>query len=212
MVETIAKDMYKSLSSKNTFKPLVLAKVSHNNNWFVGFSISVSPFLRPLCLFKRISGFKFCLMKAIIHGEPLTVSDNQKMNWSCSAFRKKEKDYKVKKDPCQKCQKMFKNLEGFISESTNKESADDHSYLGACAEYCPVNELLEDDEQALSESDNLSLKANREQCLKFYYSFGVLAKTCNAVFRSLEDTFENVRDILHIFGFKPDRNFDNSLI
>ena len=86
MVETTAKDMYSFLPSKNIFKPLVLAKVSHNNNWFFGSSISVRPFLRPLCLFKRISGFEVCLMKAIIRGEPLTVSNDQKMNWSCSAF------------------------------------------------------------------------------------------------------------------------------
>ena len=152
-------------------------------------------------------------MKAIIRGEPLTGSDDQKMNWSCSAFWKFwEKDHKEKKDSCQKCREMFKNLEGFISESTNMESAGDQSFFGACAEYCPVNELLKDDaEQAvLSESDILRLNANWKRCLNLYNLFGALAEKCNAAYSSLEDAFKDVRGILHIFGFKPGRNFDNS--
>ena len=42
IVKTSIRDIYKFLPSRNIFRPKVLAKASHNNNWFVGSSISCS--------------------------------------------------------------------------------------------------------------------------------------------------------------------------
>ena len=209
IVETSIRDIYKSLPSSNIFRPKVLAKASHNNNWFVGSSISVSQFLRPLCLYNRISGFKYCLMKAIIYfngSDTLTVPDNQIMNWSCEAFNKW--DYCNSKDPCQNCQTMFENLEGFISVGRNLENAGNQTFLGACAEYCPVNDLLKlvDDDQALSESDISRLEANRKRCSNLFEKFRETADECHAAYSAVEDAFSNVRANLHTFGLKPEYN------
>ena len=211
MVETTVKDIYKFLPSKNRFRPKALAKVKHNNNWFVGSSMSVSRFLRPLCLYTRISGFKHCLMKAIIYfngEEPLTVPDNQTMNWSSCAFNRW--DYSNRKDPCQNCQTMFRNLEGFISITVNLEEGNNRTFLGACAEYCPVNDLLKlvDDEQALFESDISRLEANRNRCSNLFERFRETVDECHAAIRSgsVEDAFSKVRENLLIFGYKPEYN------
>ena len=187
-----------------------MAKAKHNNKWFVGSSISVSHYLRPLCLYNRISGFKCCLMKAIVNAEPLTVPDNQTMNRKCKAFDKK--DYCTKKDPCQNCQTMLKNLEGFISKSVS--AGNQTSGLGACAEYCPVNELV-DDGQALPKSVISRLKENRRRCSNLFEKFRETANKCHAAYSSVEfhadyssveDAFSNVRANLHIFGLKPECN------
>ena len=148
-------------------------------------------------------------MKAIIYfngSDPLTVPDNQTMNWSCEAFNKW--DYCNSKDPCQNCQTIFKNLEGFISESTNLVSAGNQTFLGACAEYCPVNELVDDD-QALSESAISRLEANRRRCSNLFEKFRETANKCHAAYSSVdmvEDAFSNVSANLHIFGLKPETN------
>ena len=57
-VMTMVKALLSKLSSKNTFKPKVLARVSHTGRSFIGASIAVSHFLRPICLFHRISNLK----------------------------------------------------------------------------------------------------------------------------------------------------------
>ena len=45
----VARVWLMSLSSKNIFKPKVLAKVSRNDKCFLGTSIAVSQLLRPMC-------------------------------------------------------------------------------------------------------------------------------------------------------------------
>ena len=56
-----------------------------------------------------------------------------------------------------------------------------------------------------------SVKERRGICSAWAVNlFGALAEKCNAAYSSLEDAFKDVRGILHIFGFKPGRNFDNS--
>ena len=151
-------------------------------------------------------------MKAIVYAEPLTVPDNQTMNWSCEAFDKR--DYCTSKDPCQNCQTMFKKLEGFITKSTNLASAGSQTFLGACAEYCPVNELVDDD-QVLPESVISRLEANRRRCSNLFEKFRETANKCreayssvefHADYSSVEDAFSNVRANLHIFGLKPEYN------
>ena len=146
-------------------------------------------------------------MKAIVYfngTEPLTVPDNQTMNWSCEAFNKW--DYCSSKDPCQNCQTMFSNLEGFISEGINQlANAGNQTFLGACAEYCPVSELVDDD-QALPESIILRLEANRRRCSNLFEKFRETANECHAAYSSVENAFSNVRANLHIFGLKPEYN------
>ena len=66
-----AKSFFSTLKSKNIFQPKVLVEVSHNSSVFVGCSIAVSSFLRPLCLHNRIAMFKCKLKDAVVFGRPL---------------------------------------------------------------------------------------------------------------------------------------------
>ena len=66
------------------FKPKVLTLVSHNGKWFVGSSVAVNHFLRPLGLYNRICDFKQSLKKAVIYYQPLETEDN--LHWKSSSF------------------------------------------------------------------------------------------------------------------------------
>jgi len=208
----IAIDHFKLLSSKNIFKPKVLAKVSHKNKWSVGSSVAVSEFLRPLCLYRRIANFKQSLKKAIAFNKPLDTEDNQ--NWSSSA-----KNHELKeKPPCQNCTMMFKSLAGFIPTS---EQGGSGTFLGACAEYCPVDQLLAD--EALSDEENKRINDKllryREQCTVLYRNFPDIENRCNEIeaikenqreLRNMKskvaDLSKEIRDKVHIFGIKPECN------
>ena len=211
----MAKDHFKYLSSNNIFKPKALAKVSHREKWSVGSSVAVSEFLRPLCLYTRIASFKKSLTKAIASNEPLVTEDNQNWSSSASAFAK---NHELKaKPPCQNCIMMFKSLAGFIQTS---EQGGSGTFLGACAEYGPVDQLLA--VEALTPEENQwindQLKRNRDQCTVLYRNFRKIENRCNEVnmkknqreLRTMNSTVADlsreIRDKVHIFGVKPECN------
>jgi len=207
-----AKYLFCGLRSNNRFRPKVLAVVTDHDRWYVGSSISVSPFLRPLCLHRRICRFKGNLRKAVIFDESLVTADPK--DWSSSAFQKK--GYTAEKDPCLNCKRMFKNLKGFILN-------DDHSakvsstFLGACAEYVPVNELLTPDEEASSEHDariHSALKASVDRCAMLFEGYREIVDECDKAHGGNDDerikrAYRKVREKIHIFGYKPQCKFEN---
>ena len=211
----IAKDHFQCLSSKNIFKPKVLAKVSHEDKWSVGSSVAVSEFLRPLCLYTRIANFKQSLKKAIASSQPLVTKDNQK--WSSSAWAVAKNHELEAKPPCQNCTMMFKSLAGFIQTS---EQGGSGTFLGACAEYSPVDQLLAVEALPPKENQwiNDQLMRNREKCTALYRSFRDLENRCNEVLNrknkkelrnmkfKVEELSREIRDKVHIFGVKPECN------
>ena len=186
----------KILGSNSIFRPIALAMVSHNHQWYIGSSIAVSHFLRPLCLLRRIDNFKLSLKKAIVFNQPLDTADNQ--NWSSHAFRTgrdEETETLQTKPPCQNCTTMFANLEGFIKRNT---------FLGACAEYCPVDRLLED--KALSDEENKrindALEQNRDICKGYFTNFQeIKIKNWNEALEKIRVVFKE-----HLFGLRPHCN------
>ena len=195
----------RTLGSKNIFRPMCVAKVSHNGKCFVGSTIAVSHFLRPLCLCRRIDNFKQSLKKAIVfYDQPLATSDNQ--NWSSEAFLSTKWE---RKHPCQNCGEMFGTLEGFIATS---EYSKGNSFLGACAEYCPVNQLLADDQdRVLSENESRFMSAlmerNKRRCLDLFHEFDKIVGMCRRAYDSKDvRVFRGIRHQVHIFGLKPECN------
>lgn len=202
-VMVIAKDYFKLLGSKNIFKPKALAKVSRRDKWFVGSSVAVSEFLRPLCLYTRIAQFKQSLKKAIASNQPLVTECN--LNWSSSAFAL-AKDPELKpKPPCQNCTMVFQSLEGFIATS---EQGGSGTFLGACAEYCPVDQLLENEALPPKEKQliNDKLQRNREQSTVLFENFRDIEKGCDEAMKNLKDLSKDLRCKVHIFGVKPECN------
>lgn len=215
--------LFSRLPSKNRFRPKVLAQVSHNGVFFVGSSISVSPFLRPLCLHNRIQHFKHNLKKAIVFSKSLrNIADNEAMSWSSSAYEMKETDtanetrhrqeksYTEPKPHCQNCKMMFKNLNGFI-DCEDAASVGGDTFLGACAEYCPVNELVVDDSDASSGVDAVvfrKLKIHMNRCSLLFRDYTKIAIKCvdahdSGDIKRMEDIYPEVISKIHIFGFKP---------
>ena len=201
-----AQDCLKYLKSKNTFRPKVLALVYHNGNFFVGSSIAVSHYLRPLCLINRIYNFKYSLKKAVAYHQPLQTEDN--IDWASVAFSTDR--HKTYKAPCQLCKLMFQNLSGFPTETDNQR---DESFLAACAEYAPINQHLSDAEDDLWV--DLALRIYRDQqCTKLFQDFREIWEKCR---RACDDKSsdvgrysklynEHVKEKIHIFGIKPDQN------
>ena len=223
-VFSIAENLFDILGSHNIFTPKVLAKVSHNGKMFVGSSISVSHCLRPLCLHERVIKFKPALKKAIVFEDALpSPSDDQatESSWSSAAYGhesvqepgaiKESIRYNKRKDPCKKCRKTFKELVGFLSV-TNLTSESDESFLGACAEYCPVDVLLIPDDVKKDTDVDMRLERHREQCSSFFADVGDLCKYANDLDvkgkdekrQLLKDAAISKVDALNIFGFRRD--------
>ena len=218
---TQAKDWLSTLRGRNTFKPKVLAQVSRNDKWFVGSSVAVSHFLRPLFLYNRICGFKQSLKKAVVHFQALGTKD--KVLWNSSAFWLTD-GYRSKKPPCENCKTMFKNLSGFPSGTDNlgQEGASANTvretFLAACGEYPPVNQCLPDDSQSSLE-DNPDNKAVDDALTRFenncsflFANFKTIASICFEAYKSndvnrLRGVYDNhVKPKIHIFGIKPECN------
>lgn len=160
-----AKVWFSTLEAKNTFKPKVLTHVSHNGKWFVGSSMAVSHFLRPLCLCKRISYFKQGLKKAVVKFQPLETEDNS--DWNSSSFWFKPVGYETEKRPCQNCMVMFQNLSGFLGSRDNlREEGVGQTILAACAEYIPTNKCLPDVAESDIEAVNVALTIS---AINFHY-------------------------------------------
>ena len=173
-----------------------MAMVSHNGQWSVGSSIRVSWLLRPLYLLRRIDNFKPSLKKAIVFNKPLDTADNQ--DWSSKAFRTgvdEETETLQTKPPCQNCATMFENLKGFIKCNT---------FLGACAEYCPVDRLLED--KSLSDEEtkqiNDALKQNKDICKRYFKNFRKIR------IGKRDDALGKITIFFkeHLFGLRPQCN------
>ncbi|XP_044169423.1 uncharacterized protein LOC114972794 [Acropora millepora] len=224
---TIVRALFCPLRAKNIFKPKVLAKVSRNDLGFIGSSIAVSAFLRPLCLHKRIISFKRRLQEAVVFAKALpSPSDDQGQvdKWSSIAYKRnfdedtdtKEKVCYVKeKAPCKKCRDMFQGLTEFIS-GTNHESGDRETFRGACAEYCPVNKLITgDDVGQYSDPAGVQnkLRINQERCSSLFRGIEDLCEFANqprpengpGAELELRNEAERLRlvDKTQIFGFRP---------
>ena len=196
---------------RNIFRPNVLAFVSRDDKTFVGSSMSVSNFLRPLCLNERIFHLKPSLKNAIIRFEPLDTAEGMLEGWSSSAFD--NKDYETNKEPCQKCQIIFSSLGGFIINNGVLANAGGNTFLGACAEYCPVNNFLPDGDD--TETDTV-MREHRDRCVLFFESYRGIRNRCEEAhdrydgprddesLEHLRGVYNEVRPIVHIFGFKPE--------
>ena len=198
----VATDVF--CSFPDLFRPKVLAVVSHNGESFVGASISVSNFLRPLYLHKRIANFKNAsLRKAIIFNQPLETAYTQE--WRSEA--KMINDHP--KPACGSCRRTFKNLKGFVPENVQGDDRN-RSILGACAEYCPVDKLLHDEKNDGPEIDH-HLKKNLGRCLELFKKFNAILEQCQEAVNSknlqkIKQVHEEVHPILDIFGRSPEFN------
>ena len=212
-----ARKLFGTLGARNTFKPKVLALVSHNNSWFVGASVAVSPYVRPLVLYTRINDFNWSLKKSVIYSKALQIESNGK--WSSSAFFK-NKNYKEKKDPCPNCEKIFGKLDGFLPENVKQEedganacaSNESSTFLAACAEYIPVNLLLHERDSSPDEKVENVLEKFHCKCLRLITNFKNIADECSKAFKKrdsvqLREIYEKrVKETVHIFGVKPECN------
>ena len=202
-VMIVATEWLAKLNGKNTFKPSTLARVSYGRKAFVGASIAVSHFLRPICLFHRIINLRQSLGEAVIHFKPLDLPDRQ--NWSFEAFYKSKYDYT--RNPCQNCNTMFFNDDSGDGCST---------FLAACAEYCPVNQLLPHEPylwQSAEVDKHLMdlLERNFARCSDLFKNFLDISNKCIAAARSnneeiMKTVYWDVIYKLHIFGLGPECN------
>ena len=204
----LANVWFKELEIKNTFKPKVLAKISKpaDNKHSIGSSIAVSHFLRPICLYNRIIRLKRTLAKKILHFAPLEL---EKKEWVFEAFQQKSGDdgYRSRKETCKNCKMIFFGDYWGEGHST---------FLGACAEYCAVNELLPPEGTAqdkVDEKDSPLLKKNLSRCSLLFEGFKDISEKCiyvckqkNCDENSLKELYWKVIYKLHIFGLKPECN------
>ena len=213
----MARDFLRTLHCKNTFMPKVLAKVSSAEKSFIGASIAVSHFLRPIYLHNRVINCEKSLRDAIIEFRALDISVKQ--NWEFEAFeRETEKNhnnegeteitnkYESHKKLCQNCKMMF------LGDKSGKGG---RTFLGACAEYCPVDELLRDKRKLDDSSDNsvihYLLKRNLSRCSLLFKEFKNIYERCKSAVDSknheeMEKTYWEVMHKLYIFGLKPECN------
>ena len=198
--------LFRSFNSLNVFKPEALAVVSHNNKSFVGASIAVSNFLRPLYLHKRIADFKKPrLREAIIFHQPLNTEDTQ--DWTSEAIN----IMGTYKPACKNCRRTFERLNGFIPE-TEPVDGKNRTFLGACAEFCPVDKLLHDETNAsdVQEIGN-RLQGNLELCLTYFTKFNAISKQCQDAedskdIQKIREVYTQIHPTVHIFGRIPDCN------
>ena len=202
---------HKFLGNKNTFRPKVLAKVSRNGRWFVGSSMAVSQFLRPFCLYNRVIKFNDRLMEAVVFDKHLELPGDQVTGWSSSAFSM-QTGYAKEKPPCKNCQRLFQKLEGFIQRKGGEEK-DGDTFLGACAEYCPVDEIIKSEPEqtiasTLSNEMETRLRRHRNKCSILHKEYLNIADKCSDAIDSNDDekfkaASKEVKLHMHIFGFKP---------
>ena len=214
----MARSFLQTLHDDNTFLPKVLAEVSREENSFIGASIAVSHFLRPIYLYSRVINRKKSLAEAIIKYRALDISPKQ--NWEFKAFqretveiqkneREKEitKQHVGPKDLCQNCEMMFRG---------DKSGKGGRSFLGACAEYCPVDELLPDESKLKDSLDDsvigYLLNRNLSRCSLLFKEFKNIYERCKCAVNSRDDDREveavywEVIHKLNIFGLKPECN------
>ena len=213
----MARSFLQTLHDDNTFLPKVLAEVSREENSFIGASIAVSHFLRPIYLYSRVINRKKSLAEAIIKFRALDISPEQ--NWEFEAFeretveiqkneeeKKTTKQYIGPKDLCQNCKMMFRG---------DESGKGCRSFLGACAEYCPVDELLPDESKLKDSRDDSVidhlLDRNRSRCSLLFKEFENIYERCKSAVnsgndREVEAVYWEVIHKLNIFGLKPECN------
>ena len=213
----MARSFLRTLHDKNTFLPKVLAKVSREENYFIGASIAVSHFLRPIYLYSRVINRKKSLAEAIIKFRALDISPEQ--NWEFEAFeretveiqkneeeKKTTKQYIGPKDLCQNCKMMFRG---------DESGKGCRSFLGACAEYCPVDELLPDESKLKDSRDDSVidhlLRTNLSRCSLLFKEFENIYEKCKSAVDSrngeeVEAVYWEVIHKLNIFGLNPECN------
>ena len=186
--------------------------------------MAVSNFLRPLYLHKRIADFeKPRLREAIIFHQPLNTEDTQ--DWTSEAFvTKGNRDIKPAcaritkgnrdiKPACANCRRTFQRLNGFVPET---EPGDDQNrtFLGACAEFCPVDKLLHYETNASDGQEiNNRLRRNLERCLTYFTKFNTISKRCqdadsSGEIQKIREVYNQIHPIVHIFGRIPNCNND----
>ena len=194
------------LKAENIFLPDVMAivKHAHSGRSFVGASIAVSDFLRPICLFNRILNLKDGLGASVIFSESLNIPD--KSNWQFSYAYKAER-YDSLNDglPCQNCRMIFQE---------DKSGRGGPTFLGACAEYCAVDELLPNEQTlryTMDECVKSKLERKLEQCTDLFKEYRDKSKKCITAFESgnlneIETLYWDVIYLFHTFGLRPECN------
>ncbi|XP_022810503.1 uncharacterized protein LOC111347535 [Stylophora pistillata] len=195
------------LGKKNTFKPTVLAKVSRGEKYAIGCTMAVSHYLRPICLYNRIIRLKKPLREKIIHFDHMKLREDAKWEFRAFLRQAKDKGYDSKIDLCKNCQTFF------IGDCWEEGHS---TYLGACAEYCAVNELLPNEqtlEECTSEQtlEEYLLKRNLWRCERLFKDFRSISDICTKVCNRTEIDKSEVKEAywkviykLHIFGLKPE--------
>lgn len=200
----LANTWLKDLDDVNKFKPKVLAKVSYNERYFVGASVAVSHYLRPICLHHRIIRFKKTIGKKILHFGSQRIVQNSD-DWTFEAYKSgKGQGYITKTPLCKNCETMFR---GERLEKGHR------TFLGSCAEYCAINELLPDEKTLLDDADaedNSLIQRNYTRCTLLFENFRKISDKCDETDmendRALESLYWEIIYILHIFGLKPECN------
>ena len=174
--------------------------------------MAVSLFLRPFCLYNRVIKFNDRLKKAVVFDKHLELPRDQVTGWSSSAFSM-QTDYAEEKPPCKKCQTLFQKLEGFLQRRGGEEK-DGDTFLRACAEYCPVDEIIIKSEpeqtiaSTLSDEMEIRLRRQRNKCSILHKEYLDIAGECFDAYDSKDDSklqavSKKVKHKVHIFGFKP---------
>ena len=211
-----ARDLFSTLKAKNTFKPKVLTQVSHNGKWFVGSSMAVSHFLKPLCLYNRIRNFKKSLKDAVVDFKSLEIEGN--VHWNSSSFwfkpvgsplaevshdeakrpllEGKPVGYITEKPPCRNCKVMFKNLPGFLGGRDNlREEGDRETILAACGEYVPTNQCLPDDAESANKAENDALSNFLHKCILYIQLFHESVSKCDLAYESYKSEEDESRRV-----------------
>ena len=113
-----------------------------------------------------------------------------------------------------KLPKNIGNLDGFITRSDSLANAGGNTILGACAEYCPVNNFLPDGVD--NETLRTVMREHMNRCMSFFESYRDILSKCQVAYNLYyeardSDSIENLRAVcreirptVHIFGFKPE--------
>jgi hypothetical protein len=92
-----------------------------------------------------------------------------------------------------------------------------HSFLAACAEYCPVNELLPDYNWPDDVVTKRSLERLQRDCKQLVDKFDDIAFKCFEAYsqfsrndrssiQNIVQVYNEIRGTVHIFGLKPECN------
>ena len=241
----MARDFLRTLHRRNIFLPKVLAKVSSAEKSFIGASIAVSHYLRPIYLHNRVINCEKSLRDAIIEFRALDISAKQ--NWKFEAYKRETEKRKTAKEETENGEtekwetekretekRETEKRETEKGETTNKYERDKElcqnckmmflgdksgkggrTFLGACAEYCPVDELLRDKRKLDDSSDNsvihYLLKRNLSRCSLLFKEFKNIYERCKSAVDSknheeMEKAYWEVMHKLYIFGLKPECN------